>query len=152
MLANLVQLYAHDFSEHVPFDLAPSGRFEIPLDPAWWTVEGRYPFFVRREGKLGGFALVKRGSRVTGTSDVMDLSEFFVIRGMRKRGVGTDAAYALFRAFPGRWEIRVRQSNAGGFRFWSRILDVWAGRSVPSEPCTLTGVAWDVFRIDSPAL
>ncbi|HEY2513946.1 MAG TPA: GNAT family N-acetyltransferase [Polyangiaceae bacterium] len=152
VLANLLQLYAHDFSEHVPVDLSPSGRFEIPFDQAWWTDPGRSPFFLRSGGKLCGFALVKRGSRLTGAPDVLDVAEFFVVRGMRKRGVGADAALALFRAFPGRWEVRVRRSNAGARAFWSRVVGRWAGRTVSSEPWTVGGVDWDVFRLESPAV
>src|SRR4051812_27814872 len=87
VLQNLFELYAHDFSEHVPLDLKPTGRFEIDVGDRWWT-EGHYPFFIRCDQQLCGFALVRRGSLVTGATDVMDVAEFFVVRGVRRRKVG----------------------------------------------------------------
>src|SRR3954470_1620920 len=32
VLANLFELYVHDFSEQVPIDLQPNGRFDRPID------------------------------------------------------------------------------------------------------------------------
>ena len=91
--------------------------------------------------------LARRGSRITTATDVMDVAEFFVIRGARGKGVGAAAAHALLAAFPGRWEIRVRQTNPLAKRFWGRVAHTWAGRPVASEAFTAEGVPWDVFRL-----
>jgi len=77
----------------------------------------------------------------------MDVAEFFVIRGARGRGVGAAAAHALLTAFPGRWEIRVSQTNILAKRFWARAAHTWAGRPIASEPFSAEGVAWDLFRL-----
>ena len=148
VLDNLVELYAHDFSEHVPLLLKPNGRFDVALADNWWT-EGHFPFFLRWRGQLAGFALVRRGSRVTGAADVMDVAEFFVARGFRKRKVGALAAHAIFTAFPGRWDIRVRQTNAAAKIFWSHVAATWVGRTVPSVPFSTDGVEWNVFHLPS---
>jgi predicted acetyltransferase len=158
VLENLFQLYAHDFSEHVPLDLAPGGRFDVVVGAEWWTRDDHFPFFIRWNGKLSGFALVRRGSRVDGAGarggegagDVMDVAEFFVVRAARKNRVGTGAAHALFTAFPGRWEIRVRRSNLSAMTFWSRVAETWVGRAVAGDPFAVEGVDWEVLRIGSP--
>ncbi len=150
VLDNLVELYAHDFSEHVPLLLKPNGRFDVALADDWWT-EGRFPFFLRWRGRLAGFALVRRGSRVTGAADVMDVAEFFVARGFRKRKVGALAAHAIFEAFLGPWEIRVRQTNAAATIFWSHVAATWVGRAVPSVPFSKEGVEWHVFHLPAAA-
>jgi len=150
VLQNLVELYAHDFSEHVPLDLKPTGRFDISLGDRWWT-DGHYPFFIRYDEKLCGFALVRRGSKFTGAMDVMDVAEFFVIRGARRRNVGATAAHSLFTAFPGGWEIRVRQSNAAALQFWSSAVEEWVGRPVASAQVSFEGVDWNVLRIEPQA-
>jgi predicted acetyltransferase len=149
VLGNLFELYAHDFSEHMPLDLKSNGRFDVGLDDRWWTRDDHFPFFIRWNEKLSGFALVRRGSRVTGASDVMDVAEFFVVRGARGKAVGTSAAHALFTAFPGRWEIRVRRTNVSAMRFWSRALETWIGRPAASEPFSAEGVDWDALRVES---
>lgn len=148
VLANLLELYVHDFSEHVPLDIKPNGRFDLPLEERWWTAEDHYPFFVRWKSQLAGFALVRRGSRVTGASDVMDIAEFFVLRGARKRGVGTSAARALFAAYPGKWEIRIRKTNPAALKFWLRVVESWSGGPVSSNSFSSQGVDWDVIRIE----
>jgi predicted acetyltransferase len=140
-------LYAHDFSEHVPLDLKPNGRFDVSLGDRWWTAEGHYAFFIRWNEKLVGFALARKGSRVTGATDVMDVAEFFVIRGARGRKVGTSAAHALFKAFPGPWEIRVRRTNGAAMKFWSHVVEVWTAKPASKTFFSADGVDWDVIRI-----
>lgn len=148
VLRNLLELYVHDFSEYVPIDLQPSGRFDVPLGDQWWVRDDHFPFFIRSNGKLSGFALARRGSRVNATPEVMDVAEFFVVRGARARGVGTTAALALFGRFPGPWEIRIRRANPGALKFWSRVTATRLGRAVVSEPFSSDGVDWDLLRLD----
>lgn len=147
ILQNLFELYAHDFSEHVPLELQPNGRFDIHIDERWWT-DGHYPFFIRCHDKLCGFALVRRGSKLTGALDVMDVAEFFVVRGARRKKIGATVARQLFAIFPGRWEIRVRQTNAAAFEFWSRAAEQCLGRRAEITPVSVEGVAWNMLRIE----
>jgi predicted acetyltransferase len=149
ILRNLFQLYAHDFSEFLPLDLRPDGCFDVPLGDLWWTAPTHHPFFLRRAGKLCGFALVQRGSRVTGETEVMDVSEFFVVRGLRRSGVGRSAALTLFSTFPGRWELRVRPENDAALRFWL----VAAGRASQSPPvlaeAQVSGETWSLISFEN---
>jgi predicted acetyltransferase len=154
-LRNLFELYAHDFSEVVPLDLGEDGRFDVALGDEWWTRDDCFPFFIRSDGKLAGFALARRGSRVAPADadtggEVMDVAEFFVLRGARGRGVGAAAARALFAAFPGRWEIRIRRANAAALRFWSRVAEAWAGGPVARATFSAKGVEWDLLRVGPP--
>lgn len=146
-LRNLFELYAYDFSETVPLELHANGRFEVPVSDRWWDDAEHFPFFIRNNERLYGFALARQGSRITAATDVMDVAEFFVIRGARGKGIGTAAAHALFAAFPGRWEIRVRQTNTLAKRFWERVAHTWAGQPVTCESFTAENVPWDVFRL-----
>jgi predicted acetyltransferase len=147
VLQNLFELYVHDFSEYLPVDLRPDGRFDVAVGERWWTSEGHHPFFIRSGGKLCGFALARRGSGLTGAPDVMDVAEFFVVRGARRKNVGTGAAHTLFATFPGPWEVRVRRANVPAARFWSRAAASWLGRPAPSDPWVAEGVDWDVLRV-----
>ena len=147
ILRNLFELYAHDFSEYVPLDLNPAGRFDAKIDAKWWTDDDHHAYFVRSDGKLVGFALVRKGSRVTSDPGVMDVTEFFVVRGARRRGIGIKVAHALFAAFPGAWEMRFRRSNVPARAFWTRTAAAWNG-----EPATITafvreGVDWEVIQV-----
>jgi acetyltransferase (GNAT) family protein len=89
ILANLLDLYAHDFSEFHDVAIGEDGRFGYDSLPLYWSDPDRYPFLVRSDGQLAGLVLVKKGSGVFGNQAVWDMAEFFVIRGCRRRGIGT---------------------------------------------------------------
>lgn len=149
ILGNLFELYTYDFSEHMPLRIKASGRFELAPSDIWWTRADHFAYFIKVRGELGGFALVRAGSRVTKAPEVMDMAEFFVLRGIRGRGIGKIAAHALFRAFPGPWEVRVRRTNVAAMQFWSKVVESYAGQPVPSSPFSVEGIDWDLLRFAS---
>lgn len=145
-LGNLFELYTYDFSEHMPLQIKATGRFEHAPSDVWWTRDDHFGYFIKVRGELAGFALVRAGSRVTNAPDVMDVAEFFVLRGIRGRGIGRIAAHALFKAFPGTWEVRVRRTNVAAMQFWSRIAESYVRRPVSSSPFSVEGIDWDLLR------
>ena len=149
VLANLLELYVHDFSEFLDLDIGEDGRFGYPSLPLYWSEPGRHPFLIRMDGKLAGLALVKRGSEVSGGDAVWDMAEFFVLRGCRGRGVGTLAAHQVWRRFPGAWEVRVMQRNTLARRFWSRAISTFAGEAIHPVRIERNGEPWDLFSFQS---
>ena len=122
VLSNLYQLYIHDFTDFVERELGDDGRFNYDPLPPYWTESNRFPFLVRVERKLAGFALVKKGSDFSGNTEVWDMADFFVVRGVRRRGVGYLVAEQIWRRFPGPWEVRVMSTNAPAMAFWARAV------------------------------
>lgn len=121
-LENLAQLYAHDWSELIHFDVGEDGRFEDMGLARYWLDDWRHPFLLRVDDKLAGFALIARRSRLTGRIGVFDMAEFFVMRRFRRRGVGLAAAFAAFDRFKGPWEVRQRDENPATTTFWRRAI------------------------------
>ena len=146
VLANLFELYVHDFSEFVRVELKPHGRFDVPIDDRWWNDAGHFPFFLRQGEQLCGFVLARRGSRVTNDPSVLDVAEFFVVRGARRQGVGRRAVNALLTTLPGRWEIRVRRTNSAALAFWQGVL---APTSVQLTSFEASGVLWQLLSVDT---
>ncbi len=146
ILENLFELYAYEFSEHMPLRIKASGRFEVRPGDAWWTAADHFGYLLKLGDELAGFALVRTGSRVTEKPDVMDVAEFFVLRGVRRRGIGMSAAHALFGTFPRAWEIRVRRTNVAALEFWSQAAAAWVRHPVAPSPFRVDGVDWDVLR------
>ena len=99
-LQNLMQLYLHDFSEFDDEDVDDRGLFEYTYLDLYWLEERRFPFVISSEGKLAGFALISRGTfhlqRNTFVEELVNMSEFFVMRKYRRRGVGRIAAHDCF--------------------------------------------------------
>ena len=60
IIANLIELYAHDFSEFYHLELGVDGKFGFAPLPLYWSDPNRHPFLVRVDDKLAGFVLVTR--------------------------------------------------------------------------------------------
>jgi predicted acetyltransferase len=149
VLANLFELYTHDFSEIVDVRLGDDGRFGYPHLGLYFEDPKRFPFLVRVDGALAGFVLVKRGSEVSGDEDVWDVAEMFVVRGARRRGVGQEVAHRIWARFPGRWEVRVMRANEAARPFWARAVQAFVGHAVAPTYVQPPGKRWDVFSFES---
>lgn len=149
ILANLFQLYAHDFSGFYDVELGPDGRYIYTPLPLYWSEPTRHPFLIKVDGELAGFALVKRGSEVSGDSAVWDLAEFFVIRKHRRRGVGTRIAHQVWKQFPGPWQVRVLQLNDSAKPFWARAIAQFIGTPIEPVAFEKEGDWWNVFSFES---
>jgi predicted acetyltransferase len=149
IIANLLELYAHDFSEFYGVELGPDGRFGYKSLPLYWIESGRHPFLVRIGSKLAGFVLVKRGSEVSGQENVWDMAEFFVARGYRRRGAGTKVTHEIWKRFPGAWEVRVVPENTSARHFWSHAISTFTGDAIHSVGVEKDGERWTLFRFES---
>jgi predicted acetyltransferase len=127
VLRNLAQLYAYDFAEVMGWDIPDSGRFPDAIVDGCFDGGQRHPFLLRAGGRLAGFAIVDTRSRLSGEEGVFDMAEFFVARTVRRRGVGSAAARALFDRFGGRWEVRQTPRNAAALAFWRRVIGEYTG-------------------------
>ena len=149
ILANMLELYAHDFSEFVGLTLGPDGRFGYPHLGLYWEEPGRHPFIITAGGHLAGFAFVRKGSEISGDAEVWDMAEFFVARGFRRLGVGKRAAHEVWSKFPGRWEVRVVDRNQKAREFWRRAIEEFLGRAVEPARFDEGGRDWHVFSFEA---
>jgi len=149
ILANLLELYAHDFSEFHDIEIGADGRFGYRHLPLYWSDPGRHPFLVWVEGKLAGLVLVKRGSEVSGNEAVWDMAEFLVLRGYRSRGIGTQVAHEVWRQFPGPWEVRVMESNVSAQQFWKSAISLFMGAAIHPACVEKDGKRWTLFSFES---
>jgi predicted acetyltransferase len=144
-LANLFQLYIHDFTEQW-FDrpegeLGEDGLFEpySYLD-TYWSELDREAMLIRADGRLAGFVLVNRHSH-SGLPVDFEVAEYFVARKYRRSGVGQAAALAVIRARPGVWQLAVARRNVGAQHFWRRVAAAIAGEAV--EEMDLDDERWN---------
>ena len=152
ILANLLELYAHDFSEFLLLDLESDGRFNsFPNLALYWSEPEHYPFLVRVGGNLAGLVLVKLGSELSGRQEVWDMAEFFVVRAHRRRGIGTQIAQEVWARFRGPWEVRVMGANVRACRFWERAIPQFTGQAIHPTRVEKDGRAWTLFSFESEA-
>ncbi|GAA1250163.1 GNAT family N-acetyltransferase [Oryzihumus leptocrescens] len=118
VLENLGQLFRHDLSESYgllpnadgTFNNRPLDQFRTGADPehrAW---------LITAAGRLGGYVMTRPLE-----PGVMMIDGFFVVRALRRTGVGREAARQVVAMFPGRWAIGFQAYNPGAQRFWSLV-------------------------------
>jgi len=132
VLGNLGQLYRHDLSG--PYGLVPNpdGTFNnrrLDLFLAEADPEVR-AWLITADGSLGGFAMTAPadGGR--------SISDFFIVRALRRSGVGREAARQVIAMTPGPWRIAFQAYNPGVQSFWSQVAsdaagDQWATHDDP---------------------
>jgi len=151
VIANLLELYAHDFSEFIDLKIGVDGRFGYKPLPLYWRDSNRFPFLVRANGDLAGFVLVQKGSAVSGAADIWDMAEFFVLRRYRKQRVGLMVAHSIWQMFPGRWEVRISERNSVAQSFWQRAVSEFTGAQAQSVFTEVAGKRWHLFSLVSDA-
>lgn len=132
VLRNLLELYSYDFSAIDGADVDDSGLYGYEYLDLYWEEPDRFPFLVRVDGRLAGFALVRRGTyfREHESRDEKPawlIAEFFVMRKYRRRGVGALIARQLFDRFRGRWEIAELAGNGEAQAFWRKTISEYTG-------------------------
>lgn len=135
----LWQLYSHDMSEVRGTVPDARGLFRAGRLPGYFDDPDRSGHVISDGSSYAGFAFV------TGLSgDVRSMGDFFVVRSMRRTGVGFAVASQLLVEHPGRWEIGFQGENGGAPEFWRRVVGDLVGsagsgwqeqlRPVPGKP------------------
>jgi predicted acetyltransferase len=131
IIQNLMQYYLYEFSEISDLELDDKGRYPYKFLECYWSEDGRHPYLITVDGKLAGFALLRRGTYFPHATSAdlqgMLVAEFFVLRDLRRQGIGTRSAVNLFERFPGRWEIGQQASNLPGQAFWRTVIRNYCG-------------------------
>lgn len=151
VLANLLELYIHDLSAVFPgIELGADGRFGYGKLSLYWSEPGtRFPFLIKCDARVVGFALATRGSPATDDPTVFDVAEFFVLRRFRRTGVGRRAAELLWNRLPGKWTVRVSEGNSGALRFWPGVIAEHTGGSATERMHSGEPHPWRVFSFES---
>jgi predicted acetyltransferase len=74
-----------------------------------------------------GFALVATGPVAGRLPADYRMSEFFISRAKRRRGIGLSAVRLIFDRFNGSWEVTEYQRNPAAVQFWRRVIGLYTG-------------------------
>ena len=127
VLRHLLELLQYDLSGIEDADVDATGLYGYQYLDHYWTDAERHPFLVRVNENLAGFVLVSGHTCLAGDPNAKAISEFFVMRKYRGRGVGEQAAKCVFDLFPGTWEVRELAENPGAQEFWRKVIDRYTG-------------------------
>jgi predicted acetyltransferase len=131
IVPRLWQLYRHDLSEFRGSLPDAQGRYTDGYMPRYLTLQpdpDRTAYLIRWSGAPAGFVFV-RG--LTGPARM--IAEFFVVRAVRRQGVGEAAARAAFGRHPGPWEVAFQEENPAAARLWRRVVGDVSDRAYREE-------------------
>ena len=121
ILKNLLEKYDYEFSQYDLRDVNCLGLYGYDYLDCYWTDEKRFPFFIKADGKLAGFAMINDYAELCEDADYI-MAEFFVLYKYRRMGLGKTAAFELFRKFPGKWELKRHLKNLISVAFWDNVV------------------------------
>jgi predicted acetyltransferase len=149
VLANLLELYAYDFTEFCDFDIGDDGFYGYEHLPLYWTEPTRFPYLIYVDKKIAGFILVKKGSPISDDMTVWDISEFFVMKKYKRHGVGTAAALKIWEQFKGQWQVRVLVGNHIACSFWLQAIKKFTSVTPAKTEATIKGEDWIIYTFES---
>ncbi|MGW6530880.1 GNAT family N-acetyltransferase [Streptomyces venezuelae] len=129
VVERLAQLYRHDMSEFIGYLPSPDGTYDFGKLPLFFDEPGRSALLIQYGSAPAGFVLTRPMSE-----GATSISAFFVVRALRRRGVGREAALQLLRSRPGAWAIAFQPANAGAARFWRGVATEAVGSDWCEEP------------------
>ena len=141
----MMELYMYDFSEFSDDDINEYGYFGYLRIDDYWNEEGRYPFFIRVDGKLAGLVLVRSCCEYNNLSNPHNIAEFFVMKKYRHKGVGKVASMMIFDMFPGGWEIAQWANNLPAQNFWKQVISEYTNKKYDTFSTTEKDVVGFTF-------
>jgi len=126
VLENLIELYAHDFSEITSnpdkFEVDENGRFGYEQLNAYWSDSNKYAYIIKVSNKIAGFTLIRNYSVIEQKKGSFSIAEFFILRKYRNKNIGKTAAESAIRLHKGKWEISVLDNYVIGKIFWEKVI------------------------------
>ncbi len=147
VVANLLQLYLYDFSEFAGWAINEHGLFDYSYLDHYWIEPDRHPFFVRVDGELAGFALIRTVSE--DGAEKNHLAEFFILRKFRRCGVGEAAGRQLFDRLSGVWSVAQMDKNVLAQRFWRRVISRYTSGSYTERHDDTRGRVIQEFTVEA---
>jgi predicted acetyltransferase len=153
ILANLLELYAYDFSEYWKFDIGDNGFYGYEDLPLFWTDPNRYPYLIYVKDKIAGLVMVQKGSPISDDKEIWDIAEFFIMKKYKKQGIGTAVAHHIWGQFKGRWQVRVIVENEIADAFWLQAITKFIGKTPDKTIRHITeetwSADWNIYTFES---
>lgn len=122
VLNNLIEKYLYEFSQWEKNDVDENGLYNYEWLDCYFTEENRYPYFIRADGKLAGFAMISDYPEVPGEDTDFCLSEFFIMHKYRRNGYGSEAVYQILDKHHGKWQLKRHPHNTASVYFWNCVI------------------------------
>jgi predicted acetyltransferase len=106
-----------DLAEFRNSEVQADGRYRDDRLRTYLAYEEHWPYLVRSQGEIAGFALVRKS-----TPSTYVIGEFFITSEARGSGVGQGAVSEILQKFAGNWEIPFQEENPRAAIFWRKTI------------------------------
>ena len=117
VLLDLWQLYMKDLEQFRNSVVQADGRYRDDRLRTYLAYEEHWPFLIRKQDEMVGFALVRKSKPGTYT-----VGECFIKSEFRRSGIGGRAVAEILQKFVGNWEIPFQNENSKAAFFWRRTI------------------------------
>jgi predicted acetyltransferase len=137
-------MFRHDMSEFAEQLPNPDGSFRSEWLRSALEDENWAAYLALVQDRPAGFAFVRALEQPRRV-----LNSFFIVRGARRHGYGTQFVTQVLAAHPGPWEIAFQERNVQGAKFWRRVATQVAGDAWREEvrPSMTGGTAPNVWVV-----
>lgn len=123
LLIRLMELYNYEFTAYSDKDINEYGYYGYEHIDDYWNEEGRFPYLIRVDGKIAGFALICPHCDYRKEAGARCIGEFFVMLKYRRMGIGAKVAAQLFDKHRGLWEVCYWRNNLPASMFWKKVVE-----------------------------
>lgn len=123
LLIRLMELYNYEFSVYSDNDISDYGYYGYSHIDDYWNEEGRFPYLIRVDNKIAGFALICPHCDYRKEADARCIGEFFIMLKYRRKGIGSKVAAQLFDKHRGLWEVCYWKNNLPAGKFWKSVVE-----------------------------
>ena len=129
LLWNIHQKYLYEMTNFYDDEMDEKGNYSYGYFDAYFTEPQRKALFIYSDGKLAGFAMINPYSYIGDSPDYV-LAEFTVFPVFRGKHTASEAAEAIFRDFPGNWEIKYNEKNTAARGLWNKATAMYKPRKI----------------------
>jgi predicted acetyltransferase len=118
LLWNIFQKFLYEMTNYYDDEMDAEGNYHYGYFDRYFDEPERTALLLYAGDALVGFAMLNPYSYIGAQPDHV-LAEFTIFPTYRRRHLGRQAAEWLFRAYPGRWELKYNERNAGAKALWT---------------------------------
>lgn len=123
ILLNLGQAYEAEFSTLTGKNPNKNGLFELDAIPN----DAYVGYLLYQEQIPIGFCVANV------ISNPKDIAEFYILPSMRRKQLGISLAHQIFKAHPGKWQVRQIQGADHAIKFWRHAISLCTNNNYNEE-------------------
>lgn len=120
LLWNIHQKYLYEMTNYYDDPMDEKGNYPYGYFDEYFSDPKRAAYLLYDDNILIGFAMLNPYSCI-GRNPDHAMAEFTIFPSYRRKHLAFDAASALLKKHPGRWEIKYNEKNLAAKRLWNKV-------------------------------